>query len=155
MQKISFVVNNILYRTRIKKISWRSTERNISTSWFHSDTFVGRTPAPRAVLWLWIRGKTSPGRCQTPDNCVPTMSSDNNALSAEVVLGFLEEAEPWRLLSTQFPSKVGGKPAWLSQKGLPSLPELQCEKCRLPMAFLLQVSGVMYGRRRLSKINSV
>ncbi|KAM3624970.1 uncharacterized protein V6R79_004531 [Siganus canaliculatus] len=59
--------------------------------------------------------------------------------SAEVVLGFLEEAEPWRLLSPQFPSKVGGKPAWLSQRGLPSLPGLECEVCRLPMAFLLQV----------------
>ena len=61
--------------------------------------------------------------------------------SAEVVLGFLEETEPWRLLSPQFPSKVGGKPAWLSQSGLPSLPGLECEICRLPMAFLLQVSG--------------
>ncbi|CAJ1048884.1 programmed cell death protein 2 [Xyrichtys novacula] len=59
--------------------------------------------------------------------------------SSEVVLGFLEEAEPWRLLSPQFPSKVGGKPAWLSQGGLPSLPRLECEICRLPMAFLLQV----------------
>lgn len=68
------------------------------------------------------------------------MSGDTNASSAEVVLGFLEEAEPWRLQSPQFPSKVGGKPAWLSQRGLPSLPGLECEICRLPMAFLLQVS---------------
>lgn len=68
------------------------------------------------------------------------MSSDTKESSAAVVLGFLEEAEPWRLLSPQFPSKVGGKPAWLSQRGLPSLPGLDCEKCRLPMAFLLQVS---------------
>lgn len=59
--------------------------------------------------------------------------------SAEVVLGFLDEVEPWRLLSPQFPSKVGGKPAWLSQRGVPCLPEVECEKCHLPMAFLLQV----------------
>ncbi|KAK7913376.1 hypothetical protein WMY93_013587 [Mugilogobius chulae] len=39
----------------------------------------------------------------------------------KVILGFLEEVEAWRLLSPQFPSKVGGKPAWLSQKGVPSL----------------------------------
>ncbi|XP_035538005.1 programmed cell death protein 2 isoform X2 [Morone saxatilis] len=68
--------------------------------------------------------------------------------SAEVVLGFLEEAEPWRLLSPQFPSKVGGKPAWLSQKGLPSLPGLDCEICRLPMAFLLQVYAPISGQDR-------
>ncbi|KAA8595511.1 hypothetical protein FQN60_010802 [Etheostoma spectabile] len=66
------------------------------------------------------------------------MSGDSSLSSAEVVLGFLEEAEPWRLLSPQFPSKVGGKPAWLRQTGLPSPAELECEICRLPMAFLLQ-----------------
>lgn len=59
--------------------------------------------------------------------------------SVEVVLGFLEEAEAWRLLSPQFPSKVGGKPAWLSQKGLPSGSELECGICRQPMVFLLQL----------------
>ncbi|XP_078800705.1 programmed cell death protein 2 isoform X1 [Oryzias latipes] len=58
--------------------------------------------------------------------------------SAEVVLGFLEQVEPWRLRSSQFPSKVGGKPAWLSQKGLPSQSALECEICRVPMVFLLQ-----------------
>ncbi|KAL6113246.1 pdcd2 [Pungitius sinensis] len=67
------------------------------------------------------------------------MSGDPGPSSVKVDLGFLEEAEPWRLLSAQFPSKVGGKPAWLSQKSPPSLPGLECEKCRLPMAFLLQV----------------
>lgn len=66
--------------------------------------------------------------------------------SAEIVLGFLEEVEPWRLLSPQFPSKVGGKPAWLSQKGLPSLSELECEICHLPMAFLLQVYAPLSGQ---------
>lgn len=72
---------------------------------------------------------------------VSTMSSDKSLTPSEVVLGFLEEAKQWRLLPLQFPSKVGGRPAWLSQRDLPSLPELECEICRLPMAFLLQVSG--------------
>ena len=67
--------------------------------------------------------------------------------SAEVVLGFLEDAEPWRLRSPQFPSKVGGKPAWLSLRGLPSLSGLECDICRLPLAFLLQVSGPEQGGR--------
>lgn len=82
------------------------------------------------------------------------MSSDTNMSSAEVVLGFLEEAEPWRLLSPQFPSKVGGTPAWLSQRGLPSLPGLECEICRLPMAFLLQVSVLEKRGRRLVQLDS-
>lgn len=72
---------------------------------------------------------------------VATMSSDKSKTPSEVVLGFLEEAKQWRLLPLQFPSKVGGRPAWLSQRNLPSLPGLECEICRLPMAFLLQVSG--------------
>ncbi|TNN56291.1 Programmed cell death protein 2 [Liparis tanakae] len=67
------------------------------------------------------------------------MSGDPSRSSVEVDLGFLEEAEPWRLLSPQFPSKVGGKPAWLSQTGLPPEPGLECDICRLPLAFLLQV----------------
>ncbi|KAM4743619.1 programmed cell death protein 2 [Anableps anableps] len=66
--------------------------------------------------------------------------------SAEVVLGFLEEAEPWRLQSQQFPSKVGGKPAWLSQRGLPLQSDLECEKCGLPMVFLLQVYAPISGQ---------
>lgn len=67
------------------------------------------------------------------------MSGHAEKFSAEVVLGFLEEAERWRLLSPQFPSKVGGKPAWLSLRGLPELAQLECEICRLPLVFLLQV----------------
>ncbi|KAM9410681.1 programmed cell death protein 2 [Pholidichthys leucotaenia] len=68
--------------------------------------------------------------------------------SLETVLGFLEEAEPWRLRSPQFPSKVGGKPAWLSQTCLPSLPGLECEICRLPLVFLLQVYAPISGQER-------
>ncbi|XP_004067297.1 programmed cell death protein 2 isoform X2 [Oryzias latipes] len=68
--------------------------------------------------------------------------------SAEVVLGFLEQVEPWRLRSSQFPSKVGGKPAWLSQKGLPSQSALECEICRVPMVFLLQVYAPISGQER-------
>ncbi|KAF4090517.1 hypothetical protein AMELA_G00052250 [Ameiurus melas] len=65
-----------------------------------------------------------------------------------VVLGFLEEAEPWQLASAQFPSKVGGRPAWLSQLNLPSVAELVCEKCQLPTVFLLQVYAPIVEQER-------
>ncbi|KAM9315925.1 programmed cell death protein 2 [Gastrophryne carolinensis] len=56
-----------------------------------------------------------------------------------VELGFLQEAEPWRLRSPQFPSKVGGRPAWLGEAGVPGPEALQCGLCGKPLAFLLQV----------------
>lgn len=59
--------------------------------------------------------------------------------SSVVQLGFVEEAEAWRLRNTQFPSKVGGKPAWLSLDKLPGLEEFSCERCGQPCVFLLQV----------------
>lgn len=65
-----------------------------------------------------------------------------------VILGFLEEAEAWQLQSPQFPSKVGGKPAWLSQSDLPSLADLACGVCQRPTAFLLQVYAPIAGRDR-------
>ncbi|XP_014342327.1 programmed cell death protein 2 [Latimeria chalumnae] len=63
-----------------------------------------------------------------------------------VELGFVEEAKPWRLQSSQFPSKVGGKPAWLSQQGLPGAAALQCESCGRPCALLLQVYAPLLGQ---------
>lgn len=65
-----------------------------------------------------------------------------------VVLGFLEEAERWQLASSQFPSKVGGKPAWLSLLNLPTVAELVCETCQLPTVFLLQVYAPIVGQER-------
>ncbi|ESO86952.1 hypothetical protein LOTGIDRAFT_220203 [Lottia gigantea] len=56
-----------------------------------------------------------------------------------IELGFVEEVDSECLLSYQFPSKVGGLPAWLSLKPLPCLDELQCRKCDEPTVFLLQV----------------
>ncbi|XP_043855613.1 programmed cell death protein 2 isoform X2 [Dromiciops gliroides] len=56
-----------------------------------------------------------------------------------VELGFAVEAPGWRLRSEQFPSKVGGRPAWLSECGLPGPAELACPLCRRPLAFLLQL----------------
>ena len=58
----------------------------------------------------------------------------------EVELGFVEEAEdPEQLTSPHFPSKVGGKPAWLDNIRLPRPEDTECGTCRKPMTFLLQV----------------
>ena len=62
------------------------------------------------------------------------MASNN-----KVDIGFLEEKSSWLLHPKFFPSKVGGKPAWLNLKDLPSPNELICKKCNDPMVFLSQV----------------
>lgn len=61
------------------------------------------------------------------------------ASSPAVELGFAQESELWRLVSSQFPSKVGGRPAWLGEVGVPGPEDLQCGVCQKPVAFLLQV----------------
>ncbi|CAN7992111.1 unnamed protein product [Ixodes hexagonus] len=56
-----------------------------------------------------------------------------------VELGFLEKCEPWVVKSKYFPSKVGGKPAWLHLKNIPDGEHLSCQNCGEPCVFLLQV----------------
>ncbi|KAM7173894.1 programmed cell death protein 2 isoform 2-T2 [Macrochelys suwanniensis] len=67
-------------------------------------------------------------------------------MGSGVELGFVEEAAPWRLRSAQFPSKVGGRPAWLGESGLPGPAELRCGRCGRPCAFLLQLYAPLPGR---------
>ena len=57
----------------------------------------------------------------------------------EVDLGFVETTENWRLFSCFFPSKFGGKPAWLALKPLPNCDDLKCGTCGKPCVFLMQV----------------
>ncbi|XP_053153826.1 programmed cell death protein 2 isoform X2 [Hemicordylus capensis] len=64
-----------------------------------------------------------------------------------VELGFVEAvAAAWRLRSDQFPCKVGGRPAWLGEAGLPGPSELRCGACEQPCAFLLQLYAPIEGR---------
>ncbi|KZC07423.1 PREDICTED: programmed cell death protein 2 [Dufourea novaeangliae] len=56
-----------------------------------------------------------------------------------VDLGFVEKCETWRLESRFFPSKVGGKPAWLNLKDIPGEKDVQCEYCEEPCIFLCQI----------------
>lgn len=73
-----------------------------------------------------------------PDLANNEEGDDEEAEDSELV-GYLEDppsAEDRKLLTRRnFPSKVGGKPAWLIPK---NLPELTCRKCARPMRFLLQ-----------------
>jgi pre-rRNA-processing protein TSR4 len=58
----------------------------------------------------------------------------------EIDLGFLIEDTPsWKLEGRFFPSKLGGKPAWLALGKPPSLAQLSCGTCKKPMSFLLQI----------------
>ena len=60
--------------------------------------------------------------------------------STTVDLGFLEtEFESWEVESRHFPSKVGGRPAWLDMEHLPATQLLACPHCGQPRVFLLQV----------------
>ncbi|XP_018319898.1 programmed cell death protein 2 [Agrilus planipennis] len=58
---------------------------------------------------------------------------------SQVDVGFLEECVPWQVESRLFPSKVGGKPAWLDLKNLPTPEDLQCSVCSKQMIFLCQI----------------
>ena len=60
--------------------------------------------------------------------------------STSVDLGFMEtDYEPWEVECRYFPSKVGGRPAWLDLKNLPAVTEMLCPHCQQPRKFLLQV----------------
>ena len=55
-------------------------------------------------------------------------------------LGFLEIPEhSWTLHRNYFPSKIGGKPAWLNPIALPKPESIICQVCKDPLVFLLQV----------------
>lgn len=64
----------------------------------------------------------------------------NKMTAQKVDIGFLEEKDNWLLHPKFFPSKVGGKPAWLDLKNLPHPNELTCRKCSDPLILLCQVS---------------
>lgn len=66
--------------------------------------------------------------------------SDSDSDSSCVQIGILEvPTHQDRLLRKYFPSKIGGKPAWLNPRDLPSTSVLCCESCSKPMRFLTQL----------------
>lgn len=54
-------------------------------------------------------------------------------------LGFIEKCESWQVESRFFPSKVGGKPAWLNLRDIPGEKDFHCEYCKEPCIFLCQI----------------
>lgn len=56
-----------------------------------------------------------------------------------IELGFVEECNPLLLSNRYFPSKIGGKPAFLDLEDLPSEKDLLCEICNEPCLLLCQV----------------
>ncbi|VVD04099.1 unnamed protein product [Leptidea sinapis] len=60
-------------------------------------------------------------------------------MEKSVDIGILEEKSTWLLHPRFFPSKVGGKPAWLDLKNLISTSDLLCNKCNEVLVFLCQV----------------
>jgi pre-rRNA-processing protein TSR4 len=58
----------------------------------------------------------------------------------ECLLGFVDPPQnPRDLLRHRFPSKVGGRPAWLNPLELPTTHQLTCSVTGQPLRFLLQV----------------
>lgn len=58
----------------------------------------------------------------------------------KVDLGFVDECDDcWLLESRFFPSKVGGKPAWLDLKDIPDDKAVECDYCSEPCIFLCQI----------------
>ncbi|RWS07352.1 programmed cell death protein 2-like protein [Dinothrombium tinctorium] len=60
----------------------------------------------------------------------------------KIDIGFVEkldETQRFKLKSKYFPSKVGGKPSWLSLDSLPSTEQLKCDLCGNQLIYLLQI----------------
>lgn len=67
------------------------------------------------------------------------------------ILGFVEPpSSPESLLRHRFPSKVGGRPAWLDPVRLPQPAQLAGPSGNAPLSFLLQVRSLRgcHGARR-------
>eukprot|EP00887_Chlorella_sp_A99_P000437 scaffold17.g437.t1 len=65
---------------------------------------------------------------------------DDEPSGLECLLGFVEPPErPADLLRHRFPSKLGGRPAWLDPLHLPTAAQLACRVTGQRMDFLLQV----------------
>jgi pre-rRNA-processing protein TSR4 len=78
------------------------------------------------------------------------VSDEENDSAPCVQLGFLSEhvhaagvCAP-QLARRYFPSKLGGRPAWLNPRDLPPTEHLTCDTCQTPLRFLLQVTPLVF-----------
>lgn len=74
----------------------------------------------------------------SPPETDSSSSATSTDKSPQWTLGFIDEVEPWQVSNRFFPSKVGGKPAWLELHNLPPVEATKCPKCDETMVFLLQ-----------------
>jgi len=73
-----------------------------------------------------------------------------------VTLGFLDDPEDAaELCSAAFPSKAGGKPAWLDLERLPAKEAVACGACGVQMVLLLQVHAPLSRVRASAVLRSV
>lgn len=64
-------------------------------------------------------------------------------METNVDLGFIEKCEPWLLANKFFPSKLGGRPAWLDLEQIPQPTAIKCTECNNELTFLCQVNSVI------------
>lgn len=68
-------------------------------------------------------------------------SDEESDLQLEWLLGFAEPAQnATEILRHNFPSKIGGRPAWLEPVHLPTKNQLTCKPTGEQLQFLLQAS---------------
>ena len=60
-------------------------------------------------------------------------------ITTNVDIGFAEVCEHWKVESRIFPSKIGGKPAWLDLDNVPNAEDLRCNICKRVLIFLCQI----------------
>lgn len=86
---------------------------------------------------------------QQPAHASPHDSdSEEEEFVGEWNLGFVEPPQkPTDLLRHRFPSKVGGRPAWLDPLHLPTPDQLTCKATGKQLQFLLQVRREAGGGR--------
>ena len=71
-----------------------------------------------------------------------TADAELSDVETAVDLGYIAPlSHPLRLTRAYFPSKVGGRPAWLNPQHIPTSSQLMCAHCGDVMDFLLQLSA--------------
>lgn len=75
---------------------------------------------------------------------------DGKMSGSSVDLGFLDKCDDsWLLTNTYFPSKVGGRPAWLDVESIPENDRLKCNECGKQFTFLCQVNMCAMANRSI------
>ena len=104
---------------------------------------VQRDPQVSWASYFWLLTESLVFQDQTKSSISSDESQNSKSKMAasmkNVDLGFVEKTDSWRLSSCFFPCKVGGKPAWLSLKPVPSVEDVTCGECGKPCVFLLQI----------------